>query len=1101
MLALAALFLMVSSIDARTIKIYVRSQDNTEVGVYAFNRACIKGAWTNHDVFGSESEQWTAKSTQQIGGHTWYLYSYDTDKLNVIGSNDCTDSYFKILFHNQDDSWSTSNASDPGWGFRNGDGVSSVANLPDEMFFVIDHNAVHNNKSKADGENEWLGVREITRAQAELTDNDNSRLLYFLMNTDGAPIATFEPVRNQNQGMHTLSGNSFAATIWADQLFKDGAKTAKFYIKGRYQVPNNNPNKPDEPYTYIDPVGNDDMVNYEYHPFDKDYDITPDGNASEYNKRDWAVYGNCNARNSGRDHYFVLTKKPGSDGNYPVSYTILLNTANFFTSRDDGNAGNQSVDDNGAILFNPAPNEREIPLRGIGVHPNKPLTDKITVNDDNPLYVISNMQNVDADYSHNFTVNPDDHSWDLTDKYKMSKVSDADLNILIKDHPQIGEKGDNVWTARVYKPGSEKLKSIFMAFVSASDRSNLESVVNNSASTDKERTTAWSKVIRPFVAEGKDAIATFGGLYRPVYVANGNQALSPGADDMFYTQCNVYVNLTRSTYYVDPISSYEITGPAVMYFDTVKKQFQEDNSGSNESHWGNGEASYWATPLAYNPEEDCWEYTGKFYQSKSYAETSTDGKDQWIDKFEEDKKQWDGDFNKTGGYYSTPASQNECENGYKSFIGFRFLTNHLYTINYREDYDRPTATTHHEGLSAYWDGTSTDKTGHEDTYYYNHVDIDPDVNTSVSSMSSADAIKNGDNANAEKVHNINFSLPTGTYTIRFYPEGDGKDNHSFYKLSKAEDPGTPIPDNHDPDDLSDTYKFLRTYSDTLSHSLASDQKCFIVTAYDHDKQTATLTSIPYIPANTGVILAYNQTEIEKLIASGRAREVADGIYNSLDGYMVLANLDKADSIDYATNSKWADLRTNISKNLLKPTTFTDAYGNVTNGGVTLEASTFTDDTETKIKYRNYNFTFYRKGGTPNFILGFYRLKNVVSGYEDYAKTSPNRAYLQLSAAVSGGETPTTDWDKDITYSKSDAQSKAQIFNTFEVDYPEWGNGDATGITEIMKPDDTTTNELTADSPVYDIAGRKVSTFGAVSNGYTKLPKGIYILNGKKIVIR
>lgn len=274
MLALAALFLMVSSIDARTIKIYVRSQDNTEVGVYAFNRACINGEWANHDVFGSESEQWTAKSTQQIGGHTWYLYSYDTGKLNVIDNVKCTNSYFKILFHNQDDSWSTSKADDPGWGFRNGDDVSSVANLPDEMFFVIDHNAVHNNTSKADGENEWLGVREITRAQAELTDNDNRRLLYFLMNTDGAPIATFEPVRNQNQGMHTLSGNSFAATIWADQLFKDGATTAKFYIRGRYQVSNNDPSKPDDPYTYIDPVGNDDMVNYEYHPFDEDYDIT-----------------------------------------------------------------------------------------------------------------------------------------------------------------------------------------------------------------------------------------------------------------------------------------------------------------------------------------------------------------------------------------------------------------------------------------------------------------------------------------------------------------------------------------------------------------------------------------------------------------------------------------------------------------------------------------------------------------------------------------------------------------------------------------------------------------------------------------------------------
>lgn len=1059
--------------------------------MYAFNRyGQQNGTWDNYDVFGTKDNQWSSKTKETIGGHTWYVSTYDTGKLKAINSNptqdtDIKDSYFSIQFHNEDNTWTTEQSeSELGWGIKND--KDHLDRLPSELFFVIDHNAVHTNtpptEKRTKGENEWLGVREITRAQAELTDNDSKEFNYYLMDSNRNRLAKFDAVRNQNQGLHTMSGNSFAATVWADKLFASDANTAKFYIKAYYKTTTEDQNGKHENYTEVTPA-----TSYEYRPW-ADYDLTPDGN-SKYDKlKDWSSYGDCVARvsNTAQTNYFTITKKAGSDGNYPVSYTILLNTANYFSSTNDGSIGNQSVLDGGTIAFNDATDNRTLSPRSIGLHPNKNIKEKITVDDSNPLYVISNMQHIDADYSHNRSVDADDHNWDLTGDYPMSKVSAEKLAILMKDHPLIGEKGDEVWTAKIYKPGQSALKSIFMAFVSTSDLKELKSLTD--ASTDEAKTAAWNKVIRPFVAEGKDAISTYGGLYRPVLLANGNQALSPGADDMFYTQCNVYVNLTKSTYYVDPISSYEITGPAVNYFDPVQKTFR--GSGTSEENWGNGESSYWATPMAYNAEENCWEYTGKFFHSMNYAETKSDGKGNFnVDWFESMHKQWDGTSYSD---YMKPSSDS-IQNGFMKFCGFRFLTNHLYTINYREDYDRPTATTHHEGLTAYWDGTSTDKSTHEDTYYYNHVDVDQYVSTKEKSMSNASTIKNGDYANNEKVHNINFSLPDGVYTIRFYPEGDGKDKHSFYKLSKATDPGTDIPDNTDPNDITKSYKFLRTYSDTIAHSLASDQKCFIVTAYDHSNRIATLMSIPYIPANTGVILAYNQKEVDKLIAAGKARLVADSMYVALGGYMVLANLADSDA-HYTTD---ATVQAALAKNMLRPTTFTE-NGKTTNGNFLLEASTFKDGDTHYIAYRNYNFTFYKKKTDTNYKLGFYRIKN--KSTKNPGLTSPSRAYLQLPGDKSGGTTPTEDWDNNINFTKADALAKAQIFNTFVVDYPDWNESYVTGIQEI-KTATPTTETLNANSPVYDIAGRKVATYSELSNGYIQLPKGLYIMNGKKVIIR
>lgn len=107
MLIAAALGLKASSTEAKTIKIYVRSQDDTEIGVYAFNRYEQNNTWSDYEAFGTKETQWNAKTTEKIAGHTWYVSTYDTDKLKAIVSSpskddDVIDSYFSIQFHNAD---------------------------------------------------------------------------------------------------------------------------------------------------------------------------------------------------------------------------------------------------------------------------------------------------------------------------------------------------------------------------------------------------------------------------------------------------------------------------------------------------------------------------------------------------------------------------------------------------------------------------------------------------------------------------------------------------------------------------------------------------------------------------------------------------------------------------------------------------------------------------------------------------------------------------------------------------------------------------------------------------------------------------------------
>ena len=209
---------------AREIKVYVRSVENIALATNAWNSAHKKGAdndtWETPENYGGADAQ--TASTETTGGKTWYCHTYDLSKLAAEGDT-FDKSYFNLQFHTLqgDKSWWSGD-----WGIENNS--NGTDRLPSELFFVIDKNATKSS-------NGWLGIHEITRAQAAETDQ-TGEFGYYLMGDNGNRIAKFEAVRNQNQGLHTMSGNSFAATIWSDNLFTStSTTTAKFYVKAYYK--------------------------------------------------------------------------------------------------------------------------------------------------------------------------------------------------------------------------------------------------------------------------------------------------------------------------------------------------------------------------------------------------------------------------------------------------------------------------------------------------------------------------------------------------------------------------------------------------------------------------------------------------------------------------------------------------------------------------------------------------------------------------------------------------------------------------------------------------------------------------------------------------
>ena len=331
--------------------------------------------------------------------------------------------------------------------------------------------------------------------------------------------------------------------------------------------------------------------------------------------------------------------------------------------------------------------------------------------------------------------------------------------------------------------------------------------------------------------------------------------------------------------------------------------------------------------------------------------------------------------------------------------------------------------------------------------------------------------------------NINFDLPSGWYTIKFYPQGD-QTGKPYYTLQEAKDPGTdiPVPVN--------SYKYIRTYSATKAYVRPKDMDVFTVTTIDKDGMKAHLKKINelgYLPANTGLIIAYTTD-----ISTGNTDNLEFSSDVSKEKFTDMSkNYPRLNLTEYKGTT--AEESSYTKDNLLKPTTLPD-------GSIYVNPTTEFENDGKTVKARNYNFcltTTYTDNThtTPqSCTLSFKRVRTFKAGDEvngqtltaddakDWNTPPAERAYLSLPANIYGGTTYGAVSNDELGEQWNET-SGAKLFNLI-VDFDDT----PTGITSLP----ATAAKPKADNTIYTLMGTRVSG---------KLSRGIYIKNGKKIVVR
>lgn len=820
-----------------------------------------------------------------------------------------------------------------------------------------------------------------------------------------------------------------------------------------------------------------------------DYDFSTNAPDWAYKTNDenvlggYANYDNCEHMAAGTTYFSVGT--PDADD---VSYTLYLNIADLFDgwyethqgalqtkTENDEEVKKLYYDKNTNVSVNYF---KKYGRNSIGIQRNKQLDD-----DSNGFYLMSNMVKIRPEDNYENQEGTTD-AWDPTDNSRpMTKITNdnkakytASLNTL-KTAGYYND-GDVVYVYNVQKP-QDTFSSMFMAF-----RPGSATGANFS----------WAKVIRPQVQEGKTATATFGSLFRPV--KNAMEALTPDLADNNVTQFEVFINLSQSTYAIIPRASYDLTGPAVVYFNPSANNGQGDwETGSAAEQWGNGQYQYHYTAMAYNPTENCYQYTGRFRKSICLNEDGTDG---------------DG-IN----------------------AGFRFRVNQLYTTNYHEELywlddshlkNTNVASEYHDALTykqyansakAVSESTAITTTrpmptetpgwvyangSHNpygpDTYYYNHVqictpggatwdDAKKGKHTLTKVWQGNDKTVSDENAR----DNLNFDLDDGYYTIKFYPQGDvtGK---PYYTLEPAQDPGTEVPETKDR-----RYNYLRTYSSPVAYLRPADMDVYVVAKKEGDNVLLkSINSLGYLPANTGLIIGYNADittsnpdSLKKLEYSTSFSETQYTMIANLHPSLNLTRYDGTSTTDYLYGEN----------NLLKPTTYFDSDGKLVNVSA-IEPYELQNGTTDKVARRNYNFFLRTKSKVVDGVrkysechLSFLQIKKYQAGdvvgkttideatATKYNTPAKERAYLCLTAAQSGGKAL---GENDKAANPTGSSAKLAYYDaTFD--------GAITDISTLRTQQPV---GIYADPAYYTLQGTRVNRPAA---------PGIYIHSGKKIIIK
>lgn len=374
--------------------------------------------------------------------------------------------------------------------------------------------------------------------------------------------------------------------------------------------------------------------------------------------------------------------------------------------------------------------------------------------------------------------------------------------------------------------------------------------------------------------------------------------------------------------------------------------------------------------------------------------------------------------------------------------GFRFVGNHSQAYNWYED------TTTDESKMAKSDNKNA--TGHS------CLPSDPNFlsNTTTGATTATEA-----------ENNINWNRKAGIHVVKLYIITDGEKPIYKYTIETTENIGIPF-----------TYragKFIRTYSNNVAMNVVS-KNVKVYEAYSYEKAqdetniyspgTLHLRQLNYIPANVGVVL------IGTVPATN---ELSDG--DKLD---FILRKRTEDEVTAENPTQYVNVWTNASKytgqpwnNFLAPTVeANNSLGNIEKEGET-------------VTYRyyglgNYHRTnYYKENPVGDDYIGFFRLT-------PDGRSDANKAYLRMpaSAEVKGGAFGYISYNSQFIGPKDENDaSLAKMMIVF--DDEEMG-----GVTEIKNVETVKTHH---DNAYYTLQGIKV----------LNPTKGIYIHNGKKIVIK
>lgn len=858
------------------------------------------------------------------------------------------------------------------------------------------------NFSRKDEErHKFLLFHDITRAEAE-----GNTVTYVVKATAGGTEKTFNmtSVRNQEPQIHSINTSLYTVGLWDKDLPGNNGDVVDFYVQG---LINGDASKPCD--------------KEEYRPY-ADFDFTKQLDLDGKTYKPYISYDNCPKESN--SNYFQITKGSG------VSYTICLNNSSITDANYHANPNNVDWNPNKPVGYD---YHTEYGTRSVAVYTNKAIK-----KDEDGYWVIGNFLKVSDPNSDNQGLQEDD-TWSPADadrRHVMNLATDFDSSI--------GDPGDIVYSCKLNKPASSFASQFFnICPKELMDRTDMIW----GASKDKHYSIdKWNYVIRPQVQAGKDAIALKGCVEitptqvdKPAVdgvvtedckVMNRAQAFNASPDDNYYSQFTVYINLSKSSYTIVPEESIDLIGNAVGIINRGSGQWQN-------GQWENGERQYHYVRMARNADLDyktgddtddkqtttkCWEYTGMFYQ-----------------------------YDVEGG-----------RSGAHAFDGFRFLTNQTYVRNYIEDDYRP----------EHFTDTQKNDSNYEEKLsvnnpYWNEVMLDP--YNAVNNMKpiypynpNGQPIYGGLGNERDEGKHIGFVLPTGIYTMRFWQTKDKSGNivKAWYTLGENVKPANPLPDNTD---VYENLNCIRTFSSANAYKKPAKMRVFIVDNYKDGQ--AHLKEINYIPANTGVILAYNSKDADDIKKKAGNLEFVSETDSLDQSYIFEHN----PSISFEETTE----NTEIGQNYLMPSVSSKE----------VKTTEYADEANKTIAYRNYMFTAYKKKGTNKYVLCF---KRALTG-----KTSANSAYLRLPADICGGTKVTANDEKIIgssaqfpDYNPTTPQSAKECFASVL-----WGD-ELTGINEIPA---TAKPTASAESDTYyTLQGIKVSKPSVA---------GVYIKNGKKVIIR